>query len=60
MTLDEAIEILTIATDKGGLVIHDDLIDAEMLGIFALKLIQRERLLGINPVETELPGETKD
>lgn len=28
------------------------------LGIEALELIQRERLLGINPVETQLPGET--
>ena len=33
---------------------------AMKLGIEALKLVQRERLLGINPVETQLPGETED
>ena len=34
--------------------------NAVKLGIEALKLIQRERLLGINPVETKLPGETPE
>lgn len=33
---------------------------AVQLGIEGLELIQRERALGINPVETRLPSETAD
>jgi len=60
MKLDKAIEILENMRDTNLNYYSPDRSAALQLGIEALKLIQRERLLGINPVETKLPGETTE
>lgn len=60
MTLQEAIEIVTMATGKGGIALHDDYIDAQKLlieaGNFRLRWEQQE---GEDDFLL-LPGETKD
>ena len=58
MTLDEA---LRIKSSEGEEFLSTDpsfLDEADRLSLEAIKLVQRERLLRINPVETLLPGET--
>ena len=60
MTLEEAIKFnaaLRNDLKSKGLVSYPKAIQ---LGIEAMKLVQRERLLGINPVETRLPSETEE
>jgi hypothetical protein len=59
MTPEEAIKILRLLS-WGNEIPQVKRIKACKLGIEALKLVLRERLLGINPVETILPGETKE
>ncbi len=59
MKLDKAIENLKDALADKWCPWSQELKDSIKLGIEALKLIQRERLLSINPVETILPGETE-
>ena len=60
ITIDEAIRVNTVL--KGAPVLKDDpkIIATLNLNIEALKLIQRERLLWVNPVEKILPGETEE
>lgn len=60
MNIPKAIEILTLMGTPEFEGHTEDILAARKLGIEALKLIQRERLLGINPIETQLPGETED
>ena len=60
MKLDKAIEILDDMVNPDNTIGNADDKDAINLGIEGLKLIQRERLLSINPVETQLPGETEE
>ncbi|MBA7672844.1 hypothetical protein ES703_81031 [subsurface metagenome] len=59
MTIDKALGIMQQILDGTQPTSITDRRDAIKLGIEAMKLIQRERLLGINPVEKQLPGETK-
>lgn len=59
MKLDKAIEILADLREIVFIYKSPDRKDAVKLGIEALKLIQRERVLSINPIETHLPGETE-
>lgn len=58
MTIGKAIELLEALARGVSMPDGKDYQAAIKLGIEALKLIQRERLLGINPVETQLPGES--
>ena len=60
MTIDKAIETLNHLQLPLKTAEEHDVHLAVRLGIEALKLVQRERLLGINPVETQLPGETTE
>jgi len=60
MTIDKAIKTLRLMITYWPPSTTNTQFSSILLGIEALKLIQRERLLGINPVETELPGETKE
>lgn len=58
MTIDKAIIDLKARIDGEFCIRGVDNCEDMKLGIEALKLIQRERLLGLNPIETRLPGET--
>jgi len=60
MKVSEAIELLEEALEDANEQETPQYVAALKLGIEALKLVQRERLLGINPVETKLPGETEE
>lgn len=60
MNIPKAIEILKTFRDEGVEDLPLDVEPAINLGIEALDLVLRERLLCINPAETKLPSETED
>lgn len=60
MTIDEAIEILTIAPGQASYFLTEERRKALALGIAALKVIQKKRTtMSFHPGDL-LPGETKD
>lgn len=58
MTLDEALRIKSSELEEFLSTDPDSLDDSDRLSLEAMKLVQRDRILRINPVETLLPGET--
>jgi len=59
MKIDKAIEILTMATGKGGIATDDDYIDAQKLGCEALKHVGNMRISPCTTADEILPGETE-
>ncbi|GAJ18951.1 unnamed protein product, partial [marine sediment metagenome] len=59
MKLEKAIEILTEDINHPTAKFTPDLVDAEKLGIEALRRLERERKHGRAGVWTRLPGETR-
>jgi len=60
MTIDKAIEILSIATGEREFVTDYDYFDAQKLGLAALIRFKVRRLGGHLRLGTLLPGETKE
>ena len=59
ITLAKAIELLELAKDDPDAIHINDLLDAEDLGIEALKRLQEQRSRTILDEENLLPGESK-
>ena len=60
MTIDEAIEIITLYLQHSEQWGHHNLDDALQLGVEALKRIKESRLLSCQVASEKLPGETEE